>query len=75
MFLVSNEIKKRAVLVLEDGTFLNGVGFGAIKKVSGEVVFNTGMVGYVEAITDASYHGQILMQTYPLIGNYGCFSR
>lgn len=71
MFLVSSEINKKAVLVLEDGTFLNGVGFGATKKVSGEVVFNTGMVGYVEAITDPSYHGQILMQTYPLIGNYG----
>ena len=71
MFLVSSEINKKAVLVLEDGTLLNGVGFGATKKVSGEVVFNTGMVGYVETITDPSYHGQILMQTYPLIGNYG----
>jgi len=50
---------------------VKGVGFGATRKVSGEVVFNTGMVGYPEAITDPSYNGQILMQTYPLIGNYG----
>lgn len=50
---------------------MKGVGFGATRKVSGEVVFNTGMVGYPEAITDPSYNGQILMQTYPLIGNYG----
>jgi len=62
---------KEAVLVLADGTFVKGVGFGSIKKVSGEVVFNTGMVGYPESITDPSYKGQILMQTYPLIGNYG----
>jgi len=66
-----NETNKNAVLVLEDSTLIKGVGFGATKKVSGEVVFNTGMIGYVEAITDPSYHGQILMQTYPLIGNYG----
>jgi len=69
--LASSETDKKAVLVLEDGALIKGVGFGATKKVSGEVVFNTGMVGYVEAITDPSYHGQILMQTYPLIGNYG----
>jgi carbamoyl-phosphate synthase small subunit len=48
-----------------------GTGFGAKGKVSGEVVFNTGMVGYTETITDPSYWGQILVQTYPLIGNYG----
>jgi len=58
-------------LVLEDGTLVRGVGFGAIKRISGEVVFNTGMVGYPESITDPSYAGQILVQTYPLIGNYG----
>ncbi len=63
--------RKKAVLVLEDGSFEYGNGFGAIKKISGEVVFNTGMVGYTESITDPSYKGQILLQTYPLIGNYG----
>ncbi len=66
-----NTHEKLAVLVLEDGTLVEGIGFGALKKAYGEVVFNTGMVGYPEAITDPSYNGQILMQTYPLIGNYG----
>lgn len=66
--------RKRAVLILEDETVLWGSGFGASKKVYGEVVFNTGMVGYPEAITDPSYKGQILVQTYPLIGNYGVTS-
>jgi len=61
----------KAVLVLEDGSVWPGEGFGAFAKVSGEAVFNTGMVGYPESITDPSYHGQILCQTYPLIGNYG----
>jgi carbamoyl-phosphate synthase small subunit len=65
------EKERRALLVLEDGSSFQGVGFGAVGKISGEIVFNTGMVGYTEAITDPSYHGQILMQTYPLIGNYG----
>jgi len=64
-------VHKWAVLVLEDGTVFRSKGFGASKKVYGEVVFNTGMVGYPEAITDPSYKGQILVQTYPLIGNYG----
>jgi len=67
----TNDPEKSAVLVLEDGTLVKGIGFGASKKVYGEVVFNTGMVGYPESITDPSYNGQILMQTYPLIGNYG----
>jgi carbamoyl-phosphate synthase small subunit len=62
---------RRAVLALADGTVLEGLGFGACAKVGGEVVFNTGIVGYPESITDPSYHGQILCQTYPLIGNYG----
>jgi len=62
---------KRAILALADGTVLEGLGFGACAKVGGEVVFNTGIVGYPESITDPSYHGQILCQTYPLIGNYG----
>src|SRR5215510_12647481 len=58
-------------LVLEDGTTILGQVFGASRGVSGEVVFNTGMVGYPEALTDPSYKGQILVLTYPLIGNYG----
>ena len=62
---------KTAVLVLADGTVFEGQGFGARAKIEGEVVFNTGMVGYPESITDPSYRGQILVQTYPLIGNYG----
>jgi carbamoyl-phosphate synthase small subunit len=59
------------VLHLEDGTRLSGRGFGAASPVAGEVVFNTGMSGYVEALTDPSYRGQILVLTYPLVGNYG----
>ena len=58
-------------LILEDGTELKGVSFGHSSSVSGEVVFNTGMVGYPESLTDPSYKGQILVLTYPLIGNYG----
>jgi len=65
----------KAVLVLEDGSVWPGEGFGAFAKISGEVVFNTGMVGYPESVTDPSYHGQILCQTYPLIGNYGVSSK
>lgn len=60
-----------AVLVLEDGTTWPGLAFGATTSVAGEVVFNTGMVGYPETFTDPSYAGQILVLTYPLIGNYG----
>ncbi len=60
-----------AYLILEDGSVFTGNSFGAHATVSGEVVFNTGMVGYTESITDPSYSGQILCQTYPLIGNYG----
>jgi carbamoyl-phosphate synthase small subunit len=56
---------------LRDGTVFRGRGFGFPCRVSGEFVFNTGMVGYPESITDPSYWGQILVQTYPLIGNYG----
>jgi carbamoyl-phosphate synthase small subunit len=58
-------------LILEDGTLMRGRAFGAALPVCGEVVFNTGMSGYVEALTDPSYRGQILVLTYPLIGNYG----
>lgn len=58
-------------LFLENGDMFEGESFGAAVPVSGEVVFNTGMVGYVEALTDPSYRGQILVSTYPLVGNYG----
>ena len=58
-------------LLLDDGTNVRGRGFGALKPVRGEVVFNTAMSGYVETLTDPSYCGQILVLTYPLIGNYG----
>ncbi len=61
----------RAALALEDGTYLEGEAFGAEKTALGEIVFCTSMTGYVEALTDPSYKGQILMMTYPLIGNYG----
>ena len=61
----------RGVIVLEDGTIVEGTAFGAKKTVFGELVFNTSMTGYCEALTDPSYKGQILMMTYPLIGNYG----
>lgn len=58
-------------LILSDGTTITGESFGSDKSTSGEVVFNTGMVGYPESLTDSSYYGQILVLTYPLLGNYG----
>ncbi len=58
-------------LILENGLVFEGTFFGNVAETSGEVVFNTGMVGYPEALTDPSYAGQILVFTYPLIGNYG----
>jgi carbamoyl-phosphate synthase small subunit len=61
----------KAILVLEDGTFFKGEGFGAAGEAFGEVVFNTSMAGYQEIITDPSYFGQMVTMTYPLIGNYG----
>jgi carbamoyl-phosphate synthase small subunit len=60
-----------AELVLQDGRCFPGALFGATRSVAGEVVFNTGMVGYPESLTDPSYSGQILVFTHPLIGNYG----
>ncbi|MFH0832135.1 MAG: glutamine-hydrolyzing carbamoyl-phosphate synthase small subunit [Candidatus Aenigmatarchaeota archaeon] len=62
---------KKIMLILEDGTTFYGQSFGSEISVSGEVVFNTGMVGYPESLTDPSYHGQLLVLTYPLIVNYG----
>ncbi|WP_185881669.1 glutamine-hydrolyzing carbamoyl-phosphate synthase small subunit [Blattabacterium cuenoti] len=67
---MKNNIKK-AMLVLEDGTEYPAYHFGASVSSSGEVVFNTAMVGYTESLTDPSYKGQILTYTYPIIGNYG----
>jgi len=61
----------KGILALEDGTILEGRGFGYPCEVHGEVVFNTGMVGYCESLTDPSYCGQILVQTWILLGNYG----
>src|SRR5512135_593365 len=60
-----------AKLVLENSIVFNGSAFGAEGEVTGEVVFNTGMTGYQEVLTDPSYCGQIVTMTYPLIGNYG----
>ena len=65
------EPRKRLRLVLEDGTVFSGYSFGSDYSAIGEVVFNTGMVGYPETLTDPSYRGQIVTLTYPLIGNYG----
>lgn len=62
---------KKRLLILEDGTVFEGQAFGADLDVTGEIVFNTGMTGYQESITDQSYNGQILTFTYPLVGNYG----
>jgi len=64
-------MNREGILVLEDGYTVEGRVFGFPKAASGEVVFNTGMVGYPETLTDPSYQGQILVLTYPLIGNYG----
>ena len=67
----STHIHKFGKLIFDDGTVFEGTGFGFPSTVFGEVVFNTGMVGYPETLTDPSYSGQILTLTYPLIGNYG----
>ena len=64
-------MKLKATLRLENGMEFHGWSFGCAEAVSGEVVFNTSMVGYPEQLTDATYSGQILCLTYPLIGNYG----
>ena len=62
-------------LELKDGTAFQGYSFGAPKSIAGELVFQTGMVGYPESVTDPSYRGQILVITFPLVGNYGVPSR
>ena len=65
------EPDKKAYLVLADGTVYEGDSFGAEGTAIGEVVFTTGMTGYQETLTDPSYYGQIAIQTFPLVGNYG----
>lgn len=62
---------KKRYLVLSDGTVFEGFAFGADVEAVGELVFTTGMCGYIETLTDPSYYGQIVLQTFPLIGNYG----
>src|ERR1700712_2893662 len=73
--MVSHEDDVPMALELEDGYFCQGISFGAERSVAGELVFQTGMVGYPESITDPSYRGQILVITFPLVGNYGVPSR
>ncbi|MFO0407412.1 MAG: carbamoyl-phosphate synthase domain-containing protein, partial [Labrys sp. (in: a-proteobacteria)] len=65
------EPKPTALLVLADGTVIEGQGLGAIGSASGEVCFNTAMTGYQEILTDPSYNGQIITFTFPHIGNVG----
>ena len=64
-------MSRTAYLVLENGTVFEGKAFGAEKETTGELVFTTAMTGYLETLTDPSYFGQVVMQTFPLIGNYG----
>lgn len=64
-------MEKQAFLVLENGDVFEGKAFGADREVTGELVFTTAMTGYLETLTDPSYFGQIVVQTFPLIGNYG----
>ena len=65
------QTEKTATLILDDGTVFRGLSFGCEKEVTGEVVFNTAMTGYPESLTDPSYAGQLMVLTYPLVGNYG----
>ena len=69
--VASDSRSVKAILELEDGVRFEGKAFGALKSISGEVVFATGLVGYPESLTDPSYRGQLLTLTYPLAGNYG----
>lgn len=65
------QLMKKRYLVLSDGTVFEGYAFGADKTAIGELIFNTNVVGYIEALTDPTYYGQIILQTFPAIGNYG----
>ena len=67
----SSSKNKKAVLLLEDGTFFIGYGFGTPAKVSGEAVFSTSMVSHPETLADQSYKGQILRLTYSIVSDYG----
>ena len=69
------DLMQHGTLILEDSSEFSGISFGSPISTSGELVFNTGMVGYNESLTDPSYKGQILVLTYPLIGNYGVPSK
>ena len=64
-------MSRSAYLILENGTYFEGKSFGAEKETTGELVFTTAMTGYLETLTDPSYYGQVVIQTFPLIGNYG----
>ena len=64
-------MSRAAYLILENGTVFEGKAFGAEKETRGELVFTTAMTGYLETLTDPSYYGQVVIQTFPLIGNYG----
>lgn len=64
-------MSRTAYLILENGTVFEGKAFGAEKETTGELVFTTAMTGYLETLTDPSYYGQVVIQTFPLIGNYG----
>ena len=63
--------KKKVYLTLQNGRSFQGYRFGAEGEITGELVFSTGMVGYIETLTDPANYGQIVVQTFPLIGNYG----
>ena len=69
--MISSAASQKALLVLADGTAYEGYSFGAKGTTVGEVVFNTGMTGYQEVLTDPSYAGQIVTFTYPELGNTG----
>lgn len=71
---ITSITKKKAILLLQDGTLFNGFAIGKIGTTTGEICFNTGMTGYQEVFTDPSYYGQILVETHVHIGNYGVCS-
>lgn len=73
--LVGSDDEGLMCLELKDGSVYHGYSFGAPKSIAGELVFQTGMVGYPESVTDPSYRGQILVITFPLVGNYGVPAR
>ena len=67
----SKQAREAALLVLEDGAAFQGIACGASGEVFGEICFNTALEGYLEVVTDPSYAGQVVVMTYPQIGNYG----